>query len=90
MKHILIAVFALSVACGGANQVMDTVETTTEKLQPIADSFQAVCITARTCLEAAGQDVTEVERVCREGWDAFKIIKAIQDTTVRAVGGEPE
>lgn len=91
MRYLLVTgLLLLLTGCGAADQVMDGVETTTEKLQPVADTFQTVCIKARLCLDAAGEDTAEIEQMCREGWEAFKIIKAIQETAVTAAGGEPE
>lgn len=75
-------------SCGSA-AVLETVETTTHKLKPVVSNWRKLCHTSRACIEAAGEDTTEIEEICETGWTALQLIQAIQETTIRAAGGEP-
>lgn len=90
MKHLLIAVMAGGlIGCGGSPAVLNTIETTSEKLQPVVDGWKKICQIGRGCLEAAEQDTTELTDICEKGWRVFQTIQAIQETAVEAAGGEP-
>ena len=88
MKHILFAL-ALALCSCSADQTMDTIETTSEKLQPVVEGWKKICQTGQGCLEGAGEDTAELEKTCEEGWKVFQLLQVIQEMTIRAVGGEP-
>ena len=85
---ILLALASLAIGCG-SEAVLNTVETTTHKLKPVLKGWRKLCKTSRGCLEAAGEDTAEVIKICESRWSIFQAIQLIQETTIRAAGGEP-
>ncbi len=85
---MVLLLMPLLFGCGSA-AVLETIGTTTEKLKPIVAGWKKICVTSRTCLEAAGEDTAEIEEICEKGWALFQVIQAVQENTIRAAGGEP-
>jgi hypothetical protein len=79
MKHHILAILILTASgCGEAAIPDDHISKITQRLQPVAEDWRAICNTGRACIEASGEDAAEFNRVCRRGWQAMETIKAYQ------------
>lgn len=89
MKTIIALIMVCLLGSCSTSQVLDSVETTSQKLRPAVEGWAKLCITARAMAEAAGEDTAELVKLCEDGWKAFQTVQSIQELAVKLAGGEP-